>query len=74
MDYQLDLTAYRCPLPLLMTKKALKTLPKQDKLQVLISEQTSRTDFELLANQLGYLLNVYRQEGLIVLYFEKQAV
>lgn len=53
MDYRLDLTAYRCPLPLLMTKKALRSLAQGERLSVLL-EEGSVADFHLLAEQLGF--------------------
>lgn len=56
MDYQLDLTAYRCPLPLLMTKKALAELAKGDTLTVHLAEGSNLADFRLLCEQKGYVL------------------
>ena len=54
MEYQLDLTAYRCPLPLLMIKKALATLAKGDVLWVTLAEHSSVEDIRLLCSELGY--------------------
>lgn len=54
MDYQLDLTAYRCPLPLLMTKKALSGLAKGDTLHLSLSDDANVDDIRLLCVELGY--------------------
>lgn len=54
MDYQLDLTAYRCPLPLLMTKKALSGLEKGDTLHLSLSDDANIDDICLLCVELGY--------------------
>lgn len=54
MDYQLDLTAYRCPLPLLMTKKALLGLAKGDTLHLSLSDDANIDDICLLCIELGY--------------------
>lgn len=61
MDYQLDLTAYRCPLPLLMTKKALKGLEQGDKLYLLLNEYVGLNDFQLLAEENGFALVIEHQ-------------
>lgn len=45
MEYQLDLRAYLCPLPLLMTKNAIKQLAKGESLTVFLNRQTSVADF-----------------------------
>lgn len=58
MDYQLDLTAYRCPLPLLMTKKALKGLEQGDKLYLLLNHDVALNDFELLAEHRNFSLEI----------------
>ncbi|WP_150539080.1 sulfurtransferase TusA family protein [Actinobacillus vicugnae] len=52
--YQLDLRAYSCPLPLLMTKKALATLPEPARLVIYLNRTSSPDDFELLCEQYGY--------------------
>ncbi|OOF66960.1 sulfurtransferase TusA family protein [Rodentibacter sp. Ppn85] len=53
MDYQLDTRNYRCPLPLLMIKKALSTLTEDDSLLVLISTETAIKDIEQLCGTLN---------------------
>ena len=51
MEYQLDTREYRCPLPLLMTKKAVKTLALNDVLTVLLSSESNIEDFRLCEEQ-----------------------
>lgn len=72
MDYQLDLRSYLCPLPLLMTKKALVHLKQGDRLNVLLNDKSSVADFELLCQQYGYKLRKQkREEENICLNIEK---
>lgn len=53
MRHYLDLQSYLCPLPLLMTKKALSQLKAGEELIVLLNEQSSQRDFELLCYTMG---------------------
>ncbi|WP_077493918.1 MULTISPECIES: sulfurtransferase TusA family protein [Rodentibacter] len=55
MDYQLDTQDYRCPLPLLMIKKSLVALTKDDSLLVLISTESSEKEIEQLCESLDCL-------------------
>ena len=48
--YQLDLTQYLCPLPLLMVRKILKTYPKPYQL-LLILNRESESDIHLLCEK-----------------------
>lgn len=50
MVYQLDLAAYLCPLPLLMTKKALASLTQGDTLIITTNQSVSLSDFTLLCH------------------------
>lgn len=56
MKYSLDLTAYRCPLPLLMAKKALRNVSQGDELHLRLNQWASVRDFELLAAEMGFKL------------------
>lgn len=42
---RLDLTGLRCPMPLLKTKLALKTLPAGDELEVVADDPGTQKDF-----------------------------
>ena len=56
MEYQLDTREYRCPLPLLMTKNAVKTLAQNDVLTVWLAAESDIEDFRLFseAQQLSF--------------------
>ncbi|MDU8924149.1 sulfurtransferase TusA family protein [Pasteurellaceae bacterium LIM206] len=54
MQYQLDLTTYLCPLPLLMAKNALSKLEKHDRIEILLNPAGTLRDFELLCEKEGY--------------------
>lgn len=49
-NYQLDLTGYHCPIPLLIFKRVLKTYPKPYRLSLIINAE-SETDICLLCQE-----------------------
>lgn len=55
MDYQLDLREYRCPLPLLMTKRALAQLEQGDRLYIWVEDLVSVGDFQLLSKRFSVI-------------------
>lgn len=61
MKYSLDLTSYACPLPLLMAKKAMNDLKKGDSLAILLNQQSSLADFELLAQEYHWQIKTIEQ-------------
>ncbi|AHG77684.1 sulfurtransferase TusA family protein [Mannheimia varigena] len=61
MEYVLDLTGYACPLPLLMAKKAMHDLQKSDSLTLILNKQSSLADFELLAEEQHWLIQLDEQ-------------
>ncbi|QIM67841.1 preprotein translocase subunit TatB [Mannheimia granulomatis] len=66
MYYFLDLTGYACPIPLLTTKKAMTDLKKGDSLEVVLNQQSSLTDFELLAKEQGWLCEIQAVENRMI--------
>lgn len=62
MQYQLDLRAYTCPLPLLMAQKALKSLQRGDSLTLILNRESSLNDFEPLCQTMNLTL-VHKQEN-----------
>lgn len=48
--YQLDLTEYRCPLPVLMVKNVLKTYPRPYQLCLILNRE-SEIDIRLLCEK-----------------------
>lgn len=65
MKYQLDLTTYRCPMPLLITKKALKSLQQGDMLSLKLNSENGSSDIQLYCHQQGYQFSQIEQ-GLIL--------
>lgn len=61
MHYSLDLTGYACPIPLLTTKKAMTDLKKGDSLEILLNQQSSLADFELLAQERNWQFEIIEQ-------------
>ncbi|WP_077433839.1 sulfurtransferase TusA family protein [Rodentibacter ratti] len=66
MDYQLDTRGYRCPLPLLMIKKALASLGENDRLLVLISTESSKKEIEQLCESLDCLYQRNEEHSFIL--------
>ncbi|MDO5053812.1 MAG: sulfurtransferase TusA family protein [Pasteurella oralis] len=59
MDYFLDLTSFTCPLPLLMSQKALKQLNPAETLTLMLNNESTINDIKLLCQQQNYqLLNI----------------
>ncbi len=76
MEYQLDLSDYRCPLPVLMTKRALRSLTQGERLSVIVRHDVSLNDFALLCEEIGarLLQSERSNNGKWTLQFELQAV
>ena len=51
MKYQLNLTALRCPIPLLSAKKALKKLNKNDELMLILNFESAVENFSIFAKE-----------------------
>ena len=51
MKYQLNLTALRCPIPLLSAKKALKNLDKSDELMLILNLESAVENFSIFAEE-----------------------
>lgn len=61
MEYFLDLSGYSCPIPLLTTKKMMTDLKKGDCLEILLNKQSSLADFELLAQEYHWQIELIEQ-------------
>lgn len=67
-----DARGHRCPMPLLMAKRALNTLQAGDRLQVLATDEGSLRDFDVFARQSGHgLLQAEAVDGEYRLLLEK---
>ena len=51
MKYQLNLTALRCPIPLLSAKKALKKLNKNYELMLILNFESAMENFSIFAEE-----------------------
>jgi tRNA 2-thiouridine synthesizing protein A len=68
----LDLTGLKCPLPALMTRKALKVLPSGDWLEVHCTDPLSVIDIPALVQETGDKVEISeRAEARIVFLIEK---
>lgn len=52
----IDLTPFRCPLPLVKVKLALKTMSADQQLHILLSDQGSRRDVPLFLKKQGHIV------------------
>ena len=69
---KLDLAGLKCPLPALKTRKALKTLPPGDRLEVLCTDPLAVIDIPNLIRETGDKVEITeRSEGRIVFLIEK---
>ena len=71
---KLDLTGLRCPLPVLKTRKALKSLSAGDRLEVHCTDPLSVIDIPNLIRETGDRIETTeRAEKIIVFMIEKAA-
>ncbi len=63
MDEILDLTGLKCPLPALMTRKALAAMPPGVTITVLTSDPLAVVDIPHMCNQEGHTLESVTSEG-----------
>jgi len=69
----LDLTGLKCPLPVLRTRKALKTLRGGDRLEVHCTDPLSAIDIPNLVRETGdRVASAERAAGVIVFVIEKR--
>jgi tRNA 2-thiouridine synthesizing protein A len=69
---KLDLTGLKCPLPALMTAKALKTLSSGEVLEVHCTDPLSVIDIPALVGRIGDMMtNMAQSEQRIVFMIEK---
>jgi tRNA 2-thiouridine synthesizing protein A len=69
---KLDLTGLKCPLPALKTRKALKSVPSGDFLEVLCTDPLSVIDIPTLIRETGDAVEITeRTEHRIVFLIQK---
>lgn len=73
MKYQLNLTALRCPIPLLSAKKALKNLDKHDELMLLLNLESAVENFSIFAeeNSVALVEQYYASEKEFIVILKK---
>lgn len=73
MNYSLDLTAYRCPIPLLAVKRAMVSLKQGEKLEVYLNNSATIQDFKLLAEQSLCELEIQFVKNKLKLQYHKKS-
>ncbi|BDM64796.1 transcriptional regulator [Shewanella sp. NFH-SH190041] len=69
----IDLTAFRCPVPLVRTKLALKHLAPGEQLHILLSDTASRQDVPAFLQKQGHVLKYLSgPDGTLSLVITKQ--
>ncbi len=73
MKYQLNLTALRCPIPLLSAKKALKNLDKNDELMLILNLESAVENFSIFAeeNSVSLVKQYYVSEKEFIVILKK---
>ena len=73
MKYQLDLTALRCPIPLLSAIKALKNLDKNDELMLILNLESAVENFSIFAeeNSVALVEQYYTSEKEFIVILKK---
>ena len=73
MKYQLNLTALRCPIPLLSAKKALKNLDKNDELMLILNLESAVENFSIFAeeNSVSLIKQYYASEKEFIVILKK---
>ncbi|QUS38854.1 response regulator SirA [Tardiphaga alba] len=69
---KLDLTGLKCPLPALMTRKALRTLSVGDRIEVHCTDPMAVIDIPVLVQQFGDRIDrSERRDAVIIFIIEK---
>ncbi|BCL66496.1 sulfurtransferase TusA family protein [Haemophilus haemolyticus] len=73
MKYLLNLTALRCPIPLLSAKKALKNLDKNDELMLILNLESAVENFSIFAeeNSVALVEQYYASEKEFIVILKK---
>lgn len=73
MKYQLNLTALRCPIPILSAKKALKNLDKNDELMLILNLESAVENFSIFAekNSVALVEQYYASEKEFIVILKK---
>ncbi|MGM4926903.1 sulfurtransferase TusA family protein [Tardiphaga sp. 804_B3_N1_9] len=66
---KLDLTGLKCPLPALMTRKAMKALSVGDRLEVHCTDPLAVIDIPALIQQSGDQIETSERSGDVIVFF-----
>lgn len=66
---KLDLTGLKCPLPALMTRKAMKALSVGDRLEVHCTDPLAVIDIPALIQQSGDEIETSERSGDVIVFF-----
>lgn len=66
---KLDLTGLKCPLPALMTRKAMKALSVGDRLEVHCTDPLAVIDITALIQQSGDQIETSERSGDVMIFF-----
>jgi tRNA 2-thiouridine synthesizing protein A len=66
---KLDLTGLKCPLPALMTRKAMKALSVGDRLEVHCTDPLAVIDIPALIQQSGDQIEAPERNGDVIVFF-----
>jgi len=61
--HKLDLSGLKCPLPVLRTRKALKSLQSGDKLEVVCTDPLAAIDLPHLIGETGDRIRILKQNA-----------
>jgi tRNA 2-thiouridine synthesizing protein A len=62
----LDLTGHKCPIPVLKTKKALKSYPAREAIKILVTDPSAPRDFRAFCETAGHEFIAEGHEGDII--------
>ncbi len=71
-DSVLDTKGMNCPMPVLKTKKAIDAIQSGQVLEVLSTDQGSKSDIPALLKRLGHELLETNEEGGVIKFFIKK--
>jgi tRNA 2-thiouridine synthesizing protein A len=68
-DKSIDCSGKRCPMPIYMASRALKSMQAGELLEVKCTDANSANDFPGFAEKKGHVLAATRQEGKVYLFY-----
>ena len=72
-DVVLDVKGLNCPMPVLKTKKAIDAMQSGQVLEVISTDQETKSDISTLLGRLGHeLLQIREEGGIAEFYIEKK--